>query len=198
MVTRLTLVAVLVSLVSFAGYARAQESKAEVGRPAPDFTLTDASGETHSLSELKGKTVVLEWVNPDCPFVQRHYKAGTMKSLAQSYAGKGVAWMAINTTATTTPEQNQQWIQKYGLSYPILLDRDGKVAREYGAKTTPDMFIINPEGVLVYKGGIDNDPAGTRSERVNYVSQALDEVLAGKPVSQPETKSYGCSVKYAR
>jgi len=167
-------------------------------KTAPDFTLTDSKGKSVKLSDFKGKIVVLEWTNPDCPFVQRHYKAGTMVILAKRYEPKGVAWLAINTTYYMDRAKDAQWAQKNQLPYPILGDHAGTVARLYSAKSSPHMFIIDAAGNLVYQGGIDNDPAGDKKEgRVNYVAQALDELLAGKPVSVPETKSYGCSMKFA-
>jgi peroxiredoxin len=171
-------------------------AKAEVGSPAPDFTLKTTDGQSVTLSQYKGKTVVLEWTNPQCPFVQRHYQEGTMKNLAAKYAGKDVVWLAINSTHSANSDSNALWAKQQQIAYPILDDHDGKVGLLYGAKTTPDMFIIDSTGRLVYEGAIDNDPRGDKSNRVNYVGQALDEVLAGKPIATAQTKSYGCNVKY--
>lgn len=172
--------------------------RATVGAPAPTFTLEDQNGRPVSLSDFTGKIVVLEWVNPDCPFVQRHYRAGTMKRLAEKYQSKGVVWLAINSTHYMGKEDNRRWIEKYKLPYPILDDHTGRVGRLYGAKTTPHMFIIDTSGKLVYQGGIDDDPRGAKNGgALNYVERALDELLAGKPVSIPQSKPYGCSVKYA-
>ena len=171
------------------------QEKAELGKPAPQFSLNDSSGKAVSLSDFSGKVVVLEWVNPQCPFVVRHYQAGTMKTLADKYGGK-VVWLAINTTSSATPADNAAWISQYSLPYPILSDSDGTVAKTYGAKTTPHMFIIDRQGKLVYRGGIDDDPQGNKSDRANYVEKAVDQLLAGQAVSQSETRSYGCSVKY--
>ena len=170
----------------------------KVGQKAPDFTLTSADGKTVSLADYRGKVVVLEWTNPECPFVQRHYKAGTMKKLADEYAAKGVTWLAINTTSSAKPEAMQQWAKANNLDYPILMDNSGEVGKSYGAKTTPHMFIIDTQGTIAYAGGIDDDPAGEKANRVNFVSNALDQVLAGKEVSQSETRPYGCSVKYGK
>lgn len=172
--------------------------RATVGAPAPTFTLEDQNGRPVSLSDFAGKIVVLEWVNPDCPFVQRHYRAGTMKRLAEKYQSKGVVWLAINSTHYMDKEDNRRWIEKYKLPYPILDDHAGRVGRLYGAKTTPHMFIIDTSGKLVYRGGIDDDPRGTKNGgALNYVERALDELLTGKPVSISQSKPYGCSVKYA-
>ncbi|RMG56448.1 MAG: thioredoxin family protein [Acidobacteria bacterium] len=173
--------------------------RATVGAPAPTFTLEDQNGRPVSLSDFTGKIVVLEWVNPDCPFVQRHYRAGTMKRLAEKYQSKGVVWLAINSTYYMGKEDNRRWIEKYKLPYPILDDHTGRVGRLYGAKTTPHMFIIDTSGKLVYQGGIDDDPRGAKNGgALNYVERALDELLAGKPVSISQSKPYGCSVKYAK
>lgn len=171
-------------------------SSLAVGQAAPIFTLTDSSGKAVTLSDYAGKIVVLEWVNPECPFVQRHYKAGTMAKLATQYADKGVVWLAINSTSHAKPADDQKWIDQHKLSYPILSDPDGVVGHAYFARTTPEMFIINTDGKIAYLGAIDNDAQGSNASRINYVSQALDQVLAGEPVTAPQTRSYGCSVKY--
>jgi peroxiredoxin len=177
---------------------RAQAQNAPVQKPAPDFTLMDQKGNPVKLSDFKGKVVVLEWTNTDCPFVQRHYKAGTMATLAKSYADRNVVWLAINSSYFTNQEKNAVWAEKHQIAYPVLDDHEGKVAKAYGAKSTPHMFVIDAAGNIVYQGAIDNDASGEKKEGVvNYVAQALNEVLAGKPVSIPETKPYGCSVKYA-
>jgi peroxiredoxin len=166
-------------------------------RPAPGFTLMDQKGNPVKLSDFAGKVVVLEWTNTECPFVQRHYKAGTMATLAKSFAPRGVVWLAINSSYFMNQEKNAAWVEKQQIAYPVLDDHEGKVGHAYGAKTSPHMFIIDAKGNIVYQGAIDNDPTGEKKETaVNYVAQALDEVLAGKPVAVPETRSYGCSVKY--
>jgi peroxiredoxin len=165
--------------------------------PAPDFTLTDQKGNTVQLSDFKGKVVVLEWTNPDCPFVQRHYKAGTMARLAKTYAGKGVVWLAINSTYYMNRKRDAAWAEQQQIAYPVLGDHDGKVGKAYGAKSSPHMFVIDAKGNIAYRGAIDNDASGEKKEGVvNYVALALDAVLAGKPVAVTETRPYGCSVKY--
>src|SRR6266498_325453 len=166
---------VLTSMIAIAAFALEPPA---VGSAAPGFSLPDAKGQTHSLSQYKGKYVVLEWFNPECPFVKKHYGSGNMQKLQDQYTSKGVVWLTIDSNAPG-PE--------------------GKVGRAYGAKNTPNMVIINPEGKIAYEGAIDSkaspNPADIPSS-TNYVKAALDESLAGKSVSTPQTKPYGCSVKY--
>ncbi|OGV41163.1 MAG: alkyl hydroperoxide reductase [Lentisphaerae bacterium GWF2_57_35] len=190
-------------IVGWAAVVDAQE--ATIGQPAPDFALTDTMGQAHTLSGLKGKYVVLEWTNYDCPFVKKHYRTGNMQKLQKKYVEKGVVWLSINSSAPGKqghypPEQWNESIKEHSsASTAVLLDPDGKVGKLYGAKTTPHMFVINPEGVLVYKGAIDDKPsfdAETVKTATNYVELALDAAMAGKPVATPETQAYGCSVKY--
>jgi peroxiredoxin len=176
----------------------------EVGAVAPDFTLTDIDGNEHQLSAYlaQGKRVVLEWFNPDCPFVKKHHLDN--KSMAETYAtaGKeGVVWLAINSGAKGKQgnglERNQKAREEYKIAYPILLDESGDVGRAFGAKTTPHMFIIEPDAKVVYAGAIDNKPTPGELGDVNYVTQALSQCVAGKAVEVSSTKPYGCSVKYA-
>jgi peroxiredoxin len=180
--------------------------EAMIGQPAPDFTLTDTIGQAHALSALKGKLVVLEWSNYDCPFVKKHYESGNMQRLQKTYAEKGVIWLTINSSAPGKqghypPEKWNEMIKEKGVAATaVLLDPDGKVGKLFGAKTTPHMFVINPEGVLIYKGAIDDQPSfnpKTVKDAKNYVEAALDAAMAGKAVETPSTQSYGCSVKYA-
>jgi peroxiredoxin len=175
----------------------AQEAAVQTPEKAPAFTLIDHTGKTHNLSDYLGKIVVLEWLNPGCPFVVRHYEAKTMVTLADAYAGKGVVWLGINTTSDFDQAKNKAFAEKYSLPYPVLNDNTGKVGRLYDAKTTPHVFVIDKAGVLAYQGAIDDDPTGTKADKINYVKAAVDELLAGKPVTTKETKPYGCSVKYA-
>lgn len=178
---------------------------AQVGQPAPDFSAADATGQTQSLAKQRGRYVVLEWFNPQCPFVQKHYRSGNMQRLQHEAAGQGVVWWSITSSAPgneghLTAETARQFVAEQRASpTAVLLDEDGTVGKRYGAKTTPHMFLINPAGVLVYAGAID-DVRSVNPDDVarakNYVRQALAEVAAGRPVSVPETKSYGCSVKY--
>jgi peroxiredoxin len=158
----------------------------------------DTEGHSVSLSDFAGKIVVLEWLNPDCPYVKRHYKAGTMKGLAEKYASKDVVWLTINSTHYMDAAANAKFKADNGLPYTILVDQDGTVGHTYDAATTPHMYIIDGEGTLVYVGAIDDDPRGSSDAPSNYVAAALDEVTAGKPVTTAETKPYGCSVKYKK
>ena len=183
---------------SFAADEKAKSAK--VGEMAPDFSLQDQNGKTVKLADLKGKVVVLEWFNQGCPYVVRHYKTKTMTSTADKYKGQDVVWLAINTTGKSA-EDNKTSAEAWGITYPILNDTTTQVAQAYGAKTTPQMYVIDKEGKLVYNGAIDDDSSadGTKGDKAtNYVAKALDEVLAGKPVSVSETKPYGCGVKYKK
>ena len=171
--------------------------RAAIGQPAPGFSLQDQTGKTVSLSDFKGQTVVLEWFNPGCPVTVRHAKSGTMKDLAGKYKGQGVVWLGINSTAGADNSTNQKAVEKFSLNYPVLNDSTGTVGKAYVAKTTPHMYIIEKSGSLAYAGAIDSDSSGGKADATNYVAKALDELLAGKAVSTPETKPYGCSVKYA-
>jgi hypothetical protein len=176
-----------------------------VGQSAPDFTLPDVAGRAVKLSELKGKAVVLEWVNPECPYVQKHYNSGNMPGLQKEFAAKNVIWLAINSTREghaefKSPRQMDAWMRQIGgAPSATLLDRDGKVGRLYGAATTPHMYVIDTMGALAYMGAID-DQRSTRVEDVkiarNYVRTALDEIMSGRPVSTASTTPYGCSIKY--
>jgi peroxiredoxin len=176
-----------------------------VGSAAPDFSLTDASGKAHSLSQYKGKYVVIEWFNPECPFVKKHYGSGNMQKLQQQYTGKGIVWLTIDSNApgtegNITPEQAQKIIASWKTHQTaLLLDPEGKAGRAYGAKNTPNMVVIDLEGKIAYEGAIDSkatpNPADIPNS-TNYVKAALDESLAGKAVTTPQTKPYGCSVKY--
>jgi peroxiredoxin len=186
--------------------ALAAAVQAQVGSPAPDFTLTDSAGKAVSLSNFKGKAVVLEWTNPGCPFVVKHYGSGNMQKLQKEAVNQGVVWLSICSSAPgkqghmTPAEAAKTCDEKGSNATAYLLDEDGKVGRLYNAKRTPEMYVINPEGILVYHGAIDDkkspDPADIPAAK-NHVAAALDEVLAGKPVSTPATEAYGCSVKYA-
>lgn len=170
---------------------------------APDFKLTDFNGKTVQLSALKGKIVVLEWTNYDCPFVKPHYseKVHTMRDLAAKYADKNVVWLTINSSHFATAEANKKWATEHKLKQVVLLDADGKVGKLYKAKTTPHMFIVDAEGYIAYQGAIDNSPRGKTPQGqsyVNYVDQALAELSEGKTVTVGKTKPYGCPVKYAK
>jgi hypothetical protein len=185
----------------------AGEPKATVGEKAPNFTLTGGDGKTHSLADYKGKFVVLEWTNPQCPFVHKFYDSGTMQGLQKTETGKGVVWLRINSSAEGKEGyQSVADITAYEKANNVnstltLLDPTGKVGHLYGARTTPHMFVITPKGELIYAGGIDDkpstDPADIASA-TNYVTTALDEAMAGQPVKTATAMPYGCSVKYAQ
>ena len=201
MKTRLLLTA-LTTLAAGALYAA---DVPPVGSAAPDFSAPDTNGKTQSLSEYKGKYVVLEWFNPECPFVKKHYGSDNMQKLQSEYTGKGVVWLTIDSNApgsegNITAEQAKKIMESWKTKQTaLLLDPDSKVAKLYGAKNTPNMVIINPEGKIVYEGAIDSKASPNPADiptSTNYVKAALDESLAGKPVSNPTTKPYGCSVKY--
>ena len=177
----------------------------EIGKIAPAFSLKDPSGKLISLSQFKGKTVVLEWTNFGCPFVKKHYGTGNMQKLQKEATAQGVIWLSICSSAPNkqgyySPADAKKAVLDEGSkATDYLLDSTGEVGKLYGAKCTPELFIINKEGILVYQGAID-DVKSVKPEDVatahNYVSAALKEILAGKPVTTPSTSAYGCSVKY--
>jgi len=200
---RALLSAAVIAAVSFVMPLLAPAQPADqtmIGRPAPQFTLSDFDGKYVSLADYKGKIVVLEWFNDECPFVKYHYrKATTMLDLAKKYKDKNVVWLAINSTSHTTPRQNLDFAEKHNLTYPILDDRSGAVARAYGARSTPHIFIIDAKGNIAYNGAIDSAPMGkTEGEIVNYVDNALAELTGGEALNTPVTKPYGCTVKYRK
>ena len=177
----------------------------EVGSPAPAFTLKDVLGKEHSLADFKGKFVVLEWVNYDCPFVRKHYRSGNMQTLQKTYKEKGVTWLSICSSAPgkqgnfEQAELKERIAQANAVPTAYLVDASGDVGRKYDARTTPHMFVINPEGVLIYAGGIDDTPSTDVDDiktASNYVRAALDAAMAGREVAVRASKPYGCSVKY--
>ena len=182
----------------------AQAASATVGQAAPDFSATDALGITRKLSDYKGKHVVLEWTNPGCPFVVKHY-GGNMQALQKEFTAKGVVWLSVNSTSKDAfdylePAKLMAWkAEKKGSASAMLMDDVGKVGQLYGAKTTPHMYIISPQGVLVYAGAIDSIPSARVEDiktATNYLRQGLNEALGGKAISTSSTRAYGCSVKY--
>src|SRR5881409_973454 len=195
----------LTTLIAFAAGALYAADVPPVGSAAPDFSAPDASGKTQSLSQYKGKYVVLEWFNPECPFVKKHYGSSNMQNLQKEFTDKGVVWLTIDSNAPGTEGNlTPQEAQKIATSCnthetALLLDPEGNAGRAYGAKNTPNMVIVNPEGKIIYRGAIDSkatpNPADIPNS-TNYVKAALDQSLSGKSVATPETKPYGCSVKY--
>jgi len=174
-----------------------------VGETAPAFSLQGVDGKSYSLADYKGKVVVLEWVNPNCPFSDRHAREKTMSALNTKYGQKQVVWLGINSTNPSQreflkPAEHLAYNQKTGINYPVLYDETGKTGKAYGAKTTPHMFIIDPQGKIAYNGAIDDDPSGrkAKAERVNFVDGGLSAELASKAIDPAATKPYGCGVKY--
>lgn len=175
------------------------------GAQAPGFTIADTGGKAVRLADYRGKYVVLEWTNPECPFVRKHYTSGNMQALQKEWGAKDVVWLAVNSTNAShpefkTPEQMRDWMRAQGASpAATLLDRTSETGRAYGARTTPQMFVVDPAGNLIYQGAIDDkrsaNPADAKTAN-NYVRAALTEALAGKPVTVASTAPYGCSVKY--
>jgi peroxiredoxin len=176
-----------------------------VGQKAPDFIATDVGGKQHRLSDFAGKYVVLEWTNPGCPFVRKHYGSGNMQQTQKGAVDKGVVWLSINSTERASgdylpPPKLAAWMkEKSAAATHVLMDEDGTIGQAYGARTTPHLYIIDPQGVLVYAGGIDSI-ASSRADDIksatNYVNQALGEAFGGKPISAAATRPYGCSIKY--
>jgi peroxiredoxin len=194
----LGLLTLLLSTCSFA---------AKVGEAAPDFTGTDSNGQSRKLSEYRGKYVVLEWHNQGCPYTKKHYESGNMQKLQKDWTGKGVVWLTVISSAPgkqgyVTASEENDYVRKINASpTAVLLDPKGDIGRLYGAKTTPHMYIIDPEGRLIYNGAIDDRPTSDASDipgSKNYVSTALEEATSGKPVSTPATTPYGCTVKYGQ
>ena len=195
----------LTAITTFAAGALYASDVPPVGSAAPDFSAPDANGKTQSLAEYKGKYVVLEWFNPECPFVKKHYGGGNMQKLQQDYTGKGVVWLTIDSNApgtegNITADQAKKIMDSWKTKQTaLLLDPESRVAKLYGAKNTPNMVVIGPDGKIVYEGAIDSNaspnPADIPSS-TNYVKAALDEALGGKAVSNAQTKPYGCHITY--
>ena len=195
-----------VGIVALSAGMQPAIAEVRVGAPAPAFTLTDSNGRHHSLADFKGKTVVLEWTNHDCPFVRKHYRSNNMQALQKKWTGQGVAWLSVISSGPgreghVTPQQaNQLTADRSAAPSAVLLDPTGQAGRAYGARATPHMYVINREGALVYMGGIDDQPTA-RVEDVkgakNFIDAALSEIAQGKPVSVPTSRAYGCSIKYA-
>ncbi len=193
------------AVFAFAPFAPAL-AEATPGKPAPAIAATDVAGKPLKLDDLRGKYVVLEWFNPSCPFVQKHYGSANMQGLQKKLTGEDVVWVSVNSTAADHPEFLQpakasEWMQQQKAAPSrVVLDPTGTIGKAYGARTTPQMVIIDPKGNVVYNGAIDSirsaNPADI-AKATNYVTQAFGELKAGKPVSQPTTQPYGCSVKYS-
>ena len=200
----LSIAAVSVAITS-AGAAVSAFASATVGKAAPDFALVDVNGKAVKLADFKGKHVVLEWSNPGCPFVQKHYDSNNMQSLQKKYYAKDTVWLTINSTNSSHQDYlNNEKLKSYitaknAAPDAYMADADGKVGKLYGAKTTPHMYVINPAGMVIYAGAIDDKPSANKADVAgakNYVVAALDESKAGKPIATATTQAYGCSVKY--
>ncbi len=198
-----TTVVVLATLI--ATHPVAADQAPAIGQRVPEFSLTDSHGQVRSLGEFHGRFIVLEWFNPECPFVRKHYSSGHMQQLQKAAVNRGAIWLSIDSSApgkqgNLTPEKAAEFAQEQGMgSTAVLLDPDGKVGRLYDAKMTPHMFIISPEGKLIYDGAIDSKASTDQKDlatAVNYVEQALNEAIDGKPVTTSLTQPYGCGVKY--
>ena len=196
--------AALAAVIAATPFA-AEGKEVTVGATAPAFTLTDAHGKAHSLADLKGKFVVLEWVNFGCPFVRKHYDSGNMQKLQKTYREKGVVWLSVCSSAPGKQgyfdrlELLERIKDERSNATAYLVDAEGSVGHLYGARTTPHMFLIGPDGKLLYAGGIDDTPSTDTDDiakAVNYVAQGLDAAIAGKPIAVKTSKPYGCSVKY--
>jgi len=179
---------------------------ADIGLPAPEFALKDLDGKVHKLSDYRGKTVVLEWFNPGCPYVVTAHTKGSLVDLAQKQSKDGVVWLAVNSGAPGKQghgvETNRAAAKAWSMAYPILVDESGSVGKAYGATNTPHMFVVSKDGTLVYKGAIDNSPDAERGSPqggvlVEYVSATVEDLAAGRPVRTAQTRAYGCGVKYA-
>lgn len=185
-----------------AGATAPTAAVAAIGQPAPDFTLKDLDGNAVTLSSFKGKTVVLEWFNPDCPFVVRQHNEGPLETMAADLIKNGVVWLAVNSGAPGKQgagiERNKKAVTEYALPHPVLLDESGAVGKQYQARNTPGMYVIDEAGILRYMGAIDNAPRGTPPEEGfrNHVAEALADLAAKRAVRVAETKQYGCTVKY--
>lgn len=203
--TFLTIVGLAVATSASHADSKPAALTALVGKPAPDFTLKDLSGKEFKLSAHKGKTVVLEWFNPGCPFVKKSHTVGSLVDTAKRHTKGNVVWLAINSGAAgkqgAAVEQNTEAAKSWSMEHPILRDESGSVGKAYGATNTPQMVVIDKAGTVVYAGAIDNSPDGEKQspeggKLVNYVDAALADIAAGRPVQTTVTKPYGCSVKY--
>ncbi len=195
----------LVVVVALAIPGPAWAAGVDPGAPAPDFTLKDLDGKPIHLADYKGKVVILEWFNPECPYVRASHSKGSLVGLAKKYTAQGVVWLAVNSGAPgkqgAGAEKNRAAQKTFGMEHAILVDESGQAGHAYGATNTPHLYVISKEGKVVYKGAIDNSPDGEGGspeggKLVNYVDRAMEDLAAGRSLRTPLTKAYGCSVKY--
>jgi hypothetical protein len=193
------------AIIALSAGLQTATAKARIGAPAPDFTLTDSNGRAHALADFKGKTLVLEWTNHECPYVGKHYRGNNMQVLQKKWTDQGVVWLSVISSAPGQPghispqQANKLTADRGAAPTAVLFDPTGKTGRAYGARTTPHMYVINAEGSLVYMGGIDNRPTARLEDLKgarNFVDAALSEISQGKPVSVTGSRAYGCSIKY--
>lgn len=197
---------IFITLFILAAFSNSALAEVAVGDKSPNFKVTDIMGKQHQLSDFTGRTVVLEWTNADCPFVRKHYDTKNMQNLQRRYTNQGVVWLTVNSSAVgkqghLTKEQALAKVEKE-LAFPTayIIDEAGELGKSFGAKTTPHMFVINGEGTVVYAGAIDNNSSSQASSvegAENYVANALDSIMAKKPIEVASTQAYGCSVKYS-
>jgi hypothetical protein len=190
------------AVLMIAGSVTTARADITSGQPAPDFTFTDISGKTQKLSDFRGKVVILEWLNPTCPVVGRHYRSGNMQSTQAAVAAEGAIWLQINSSsmADLDAEKTVEWQKKQGVvATAYIRDQNGKFGRLFGAQTTPHLYVISNDGTLVYQGAIDDQPNASPANTPNahnYVKATLESLKAGKPIEKPTTTPYGCGVKY--
>jgi len=193
------------TIITLSAEMQTATAQALIGAAAPAFTLTDSNGRTLSLADFKGKTVVLEWTSHECPYVGKHYRGNNMQALQKKWTGQGVVWLSVISSAPGQPgyvspqQANKLTADRGAAPTAVLFEPTGKVGHAYGARTTPHMYVINGEGALVYKGGIDDQPTARLQDLKgarNFVDQALSEISQGKPVSVTASRAYGCSIKY--
>lgn len=205
MIARLSKLAPFIFLGIITALSMSAHANVSVGKAAPDFSGVDSNGNKHSLSDFKGKTVVLEWTNHDCPYVKKHYNSGNMQQLQKNATGNGVVWLSIISSKpgkqghVSGNQANELTQSRNAAPTAVILDESSEIGRLYGAKTTPHMYIIDKTGQLVYMGGIDSIPSSNEDDIAdanNYVAAALDAMAAGKPIKDSVTRPYGCSVKY--
>ena len=204
-IERCRMIGLCATAIALSAGAQPAAAQARIGAPAPAFTLTDSNSRAVSLTDFKGKTVVLEWTSHECPYVGKHYRGNNMQALQKKWTGQGVAWLSVISSGPGMPghvspqQANKLTAERGAAPTAVLLDPTGTVGRAYGARTTPHMYVIDGEGALAYMGGIDDQPTARLKDLKtarNFVDAALSEIAQGKPVSVTTARAYGCSIKY--